>query len=196
MFHVGVIAYMRAAVLAVVLILAACSSSSGPKPQSSVRPNATPTAIAVTPTPTPTSQLTWAAPVRVDHHPPFAGNYITGVSCPSVNFCVAVDDSGNVVTSTNPTGGAAAWTVTNVGGYDLTGVSCPSSVLCVAGGQQATTWSPPVTPRGGGGLDGDPHRRGSGQACPVPAAAFASPWTRTATWSRPPTRPGVRRRGR
>jgi hypothetical protein len=42
-----------------------------------------------------------------------------------------VDLSGNVVTSSNPTGVAAAWTVTNVG-FVLSGVSCPSSSLCVA----------------------------------------------------------------
>ena len=35
-------------------------------------------------------------------------NFLTGVSCPSSSLCVAVDRSGNVVTSTNPAGGAAA----------------------------------------------------------------------------------------
>jgi hypothetical protein len=44
---------------------------------------------------------------------------------------VATDSAGNVVTSTNPTGGAAAWTVAGVGNI-LSGVSCPSSSLCVA----------------------------------------------------------------
>jgi hypothetical protein len=45
-----------------------------------------------------------------------------------------VDSSGNVVTSSNPTGGAAAWTLTNLVGGHLRGVSCPSSSLCVAVG--------------------------------------------------------------
>src|ERR1700674_5378090 len=54
-----------------------------------------------------------------------------------VVFCAvllaAVDYVGNVVTSSNPTGGAAAWTVTHVDGTNpLTGVSCPSSGLCAA----------------------------------------------------------------
>jgi Bacterial Ig-like domain (group 3) len=62
---------------------------------------------------------------------------LTGVSCPSSGLCVAVDVSGNVVTSSNPTGGAAAWTVTHVDGLPygtnaLSGVSCTSSGLCVA----------------------------------------------------------------
>ena len=42
-----------------------------------------------------------------------------------------VDGNGNVVTSSNPTGGAAAWKVTAVRRW-LGGVSCPSSGLCVA----------------------------------------------------------------
>jgi hypothetical protein len=35
-----------------------------------------------------------------------------GVSCPSISLCVAVDSAGNVVTSTDPTGAAGAWTTT------------------------------------------------------------------------------------
>src|SRR4029077_19109748 len=74
------------------------------------------------------SSVTWAAPVRIDQRPPFCA-----VSCPSSGLCVAVDNGGNVVTSSNPTGGAAAWTVTHVDGSNfLVGVSCPSSGLCVA----------------------------------------------------------------
>jgi hypothetical protein len=58
---------------------------------------------------------------------------IFGVSCPSVTLCVAVDNSGNVITSTNPTGGTGAWTVANVaGGNGLSAVSCTSTTLCVA----------------------------------------------------------------
>src|SRR5438094_8502584 len=147
MFHVGVRAYMRIAVLAVVLILAACGGSSGPKAQSSSQPSATPTPIVVTPTasPTPTpppagSRLTWAAPVRVDNPASFHGVGLVGVSCVSSGLCVVADDDGNVVTSTNPTGGPSAWTVTNVdvsvgpnsSGPRLTGVSCPTGDLCVA----------------------------------------------------------------
>lgn len=43
-------------------------------------------------------------------------------------------DSGNVVTTSNPTELYPAWKVTNVdrAGAGLTGVSCPSSDLCVA----------------------------------------------------------------
>jgi len=79
------------------------------------------------------SPLTWAAPVRIVHRPPFTGSLLDGVSCPTSSLCVAVDTSGNVVTSANPTGGATAWTVTNVDGANsVKAVSCPSASLCVA----------------------------------------------------------------
>src|ERR1019366_9950291 len=80
------------------------------------------------------SPLTWSAPERVDHQPPFGyPTPLGGPSCPSSGLCVAVDNRGNLVTSSNPTGGAAAWTVTDVDGSNgLDGVSCPSSGLCVA----------------------------------------------------------------
>jgi hypothetical protein len=74
------------------------------------------------------------------------------VSCPSTSLCVAVDAFyGDVVTSTNPTGGASAWTATNIDsrngnpGSALNGVSCPSSSLCVAvdgSGKVLTTSNP------------------------------------------------------
>jgi hypothetical protein len=43
-----------------------------------------------------------------------------------------VDSAGNVVTSSNPVGGPAAWRVAHVDGTELTGVTCPSTSLCVA----------------------------------------------------------------
>jgi len=57
-------------------------------------------------------------------------------------LCVAVDESGNVISSTNPSGGSSAWKVTNlIGGGGLydpysiqASVSCPTSGLCIAVG--------------------------------------------------------------
>jgi len=64
--------------------------------------------------------------------------YLSSVSCPTVDLCVAVDESGNVVTSTKPGGGAAAWKVTNLNGGVMYGphsmhssVSCPTGRFCV-----------------------------------------------------------------
>ena len=82
-------------------------------------------------------------------------NRLDAVSCPSARLCVATDDDGNVWTSTDPTGGVAAWTETNVDGPEkiLSGVSCPTESLCVAvdrgGGDVLTSTDP-----SGGGAHG------------------------------------------
>jgi hypothetical protein len=64
--------------------------------------------------------------------------WIDGVSCPSVSLCVAVDTAGNVLSSTDPTGGRAAWSVApHVTGGGAApnspgAVSCPTTVFCAA----------------------------------------------------------------
>jgi len=58
-------------------------------------------------------------------------NGIANISCPTESLCAAVSPQG-VITSTNPTGGAGAWTVTNVGSEYLSDISCPTVSLCVA----------------------------------------------------------------
>ena len=84
------------------------------------------------------SPLSWSAPALID-----PGASLSGVSCPSVSLCVAVDRAGNVVTSTSPAGGASAWRIAHIdptapacptlpGCHGLTGVSCASVALCVA----------------------------------------------------------------
>lgn len=56
----------------------------------------------------------------------------SAVSCPSIAFCVALS-GGNVVTSSNPSGGSSAWTVTRVDGTNaLSAISCPSTDFCAA----------------------------------------------------------------
>ena len=74
-----------------------------------------------------TPALTFSAPVSIDT------NEITGVSCPVRTFCAAVDSSGNVLTTGNPSGGAAAWTVAKIDTQATTGISCPTVTLCVVG---------------------------------------------------------------
>jgi hypothetical protein len=60
-------------------------------------------------------------------------NIPQAVSCPSVSLCVAVDDAGNVLTSTDPASGTAPWKPAQIdGGSHLSGVSCPTITLCVA----------------------------------------------------------------
>jgi hypothetical protein len=84
---------------------------------------------------------------------------VRGVSCPSTTLCVAVDAAGNALVSSDPTGGAIAWTTTHIDtdvtsgctGTGLTcqpplvGISCPSTTLCAAvdfSGNLLTTTDP------------------------------------------------------
>lgn len=61
---------------------------------------------------------------------------LDGVSCPSVSLCLVFDASGDIYVSSDPSGGAWAWSVTNLAKVGLqdgvTGVSCPSESFCVA----------------------------------------------------------------
>jgi hypothetical protein len=106
----------------------------------------------------------WTKPVKIDSTTVSGGGAagFTGVSCPATTLCVAVDggDPGNAVTTTNPTGGAPAWTLEKKIGTLLTGVDCPSSTLCIAAGDQdyvstnpassVSAWHATGTQTGGG----------------------------------------------
>jgi hypothetical protein len=79
----------------------------------------------------------------------FPGRQIRGVDCPTPSLCVAVNFEGLIYTSTNPTGGSAAWSVTDLdsGGPNthLHGISCPSPSFCAAsagGGKIVTSTNP------------------------------------------------------
>lgn len=60
--------------------------------------------------------------------------HFTGVSCSGPSLCVAVARGGQIVASSDPTGGAAAWNVVGAPGGtgDLEGVDCVEA-LCAAG---------------------------------------------------------------
>ena len=81
------------------------------------------------------SQLSWRHPLLVD--PP---GQLTRIACSSAMLCVAADESGNVVTSTDPAGGAAAWNLAHVdnnqgcdpGACSFQAISCPSTSFCAA----------------------------------------------------------------
>jgi hypothetical protein len=97
--------------------------------------------------------------------------HLLGVSCPAASLCVAVSGerytAGKVLTSTDPTGGAAAWNVTQLDeSLDLRGVSCGTPTLCVAVAEHgrllfstnptggAAAWKELGTPGGPGDLQG------------------------------------------
>lgn len=80
------------------------------------------------------STLAWGPPVEIDQASASNGG-LGAIACPTVSLCVAIDRDGNVVTSTDPTGGPTTWSLSHVAspsGYDNEDLSCPSSLLCVA----------------------------------------------------------------
>lgn len=81
---------------------------------------------------------------------------LDAVSCPSASVCVAGNEAGNILNSTNPTGGSNAWGLADVPNPQpdlaIAGVSCPSISLCAAvnandvltstdPGNDASTWT-------------------------------------------------------
>ena len=81
-----------------------------------------------------TDPLSWSPATLVDTGP-HPINAILGISCPSTGLCVATDEDGNVLTSTNPTGGEEedwAAPVSIDPGHPLEKVSCPTTTFCVA----------------------------------------------------------------
>jgi hypothetical protein len=70
--------------------------------------------------------LRWSTPRPIDT----SGAKVTGISCPSPSFCVAVDNAGNAVTDR-----AGVWSApTPVADGPLAAVSCASATTCVAVG--------------------------------------------------------------
>lgn len=93
--------------------------------------------------------------------PPASGHMapqVTSVSCPSPRFCAAVTLGGDLLTSSDPSGGPSAWTLTSlhipVGQFPnafIPQVSCSSASQCVAistGSRMVFSTSDP-----GGGVD-------------------------------------------
>jgi hypothetical protein len=77
----------------------------------------------------------WTAPVPIDQTALNASNaIITGLSCPRVTVCYAVDSAGNILSSTSrPAGARDAWqVVANDQGNGLVAIACPTAGFCLA----------------------------------------------------------------
>jgi hypothetical protein len=58
---------------------------------------------------------------------------LESLSCPTTSLCVAGDAAGDILTSTDPAGGAGSWNTAHVDASNgIWGLSCESSTLCVA----------------------------------------------------------------
>lgn len=77
-----------------------------------------------------------ASCIAGEPHCPELGGRLQAVSCASPNLCVTVSYEGFIYVSTDPTGGADAWSPTVInegqGATHLTAVSCPSPSFCAA----------------------------------------------------------------
>ena len=76
----------------------------------------------------------------------------SAASCPTTTFCAVVEGK-KVWISTNPTGGASAWTATTLPATTgtvtaLTDIACPSTTLCVATGTTGSLFTS-TNPTGG-----------------------------------------------
>jgi len=121
---------------------------------------------------TPTGGLRkWARPTKIDvaQAPGGGAAGLTAIDCPTTRLCVATDGAnpGNVIVSTDPTGGSKAWVPLKIGGTNglggtLASVSCVATTFCVAAGSQhyyssdpaggATAWHASGGPTAGGVL--------------------------------------------
>jgi hypothetical protein len=78
--------------------------------------------------PAPQADFKWTDPEPISN-----GGEFAGVSCAPSGFCAAVNDNGDVVTSSNPAGGPSTWTTTSlVSDIGLAGISCPTAQFCAA----------------------------------------------------------------
>jgi hypothetical protein len=81
---------------------------------------------------------------KLDGTGPPRPRWLQEISCPSVSLCVAGDAEGDVLTSTDPTGGSGAWNLAYVDDSteagptvtsdqaELVSIACPSVSLCMA----------------------------------------------------------------
>jgi hypothetical protein len=76
-----------------------------------------------TATATATPAFTWSSPAPISN-----GGELTSISCPTTAFCAAVNNDGDVVTSTDPSGGAGTWSTTSlVADGGLNDITCPTA---------------------------------------------------------------------
>jgi len=58
---------------------------------------------------------------------------LRGIACPNTSLCVITDSDGNVMISTDPTGGAGTWGITRANNFGSLGrVACTTTLQCVA----------------------------------------------------------------
>jgi hypothetical protein len=117
----------------------------------------------------------WTAPVPIDRAPSAGNATITGLSCPRITVCYAVDSAGNVLSSTSRSAARRGpWrVVASDPGGGLVAISCPTARFCLAvdeAGNAITlshgSWSSPVYVNARSGIF-------TAVSCPVAAFCMA-----------------------
>lgn len=123
------------------------------------------------------------------------------ISCPSTALCVAIDDKGHAVISTDPTTATPTWSDSETGLQNPIAISCSSTALCVAvdsNGHVAISTNPTAaTPTWSTAPIGAPHSFTNGISCPLTSLCVAvnyegnavvstDPATVAPTWSPAP----------
>ena len=112
------------------------------------------------------SPVSWSPPTLIDEGTPKLP-LLDGGSCPSPTMCVAVDGFGNVLTSTEPTGGPSGWTLARVApATRLWDVSCSSTELCVGVGANSDVITS-TDPAGGAGAWAEHRLEPGAEAAPL-----------------------------
>jgi hypothetical protein len=118
----------------------------------------------------------WMGPLE---HPQQSNRYPGGPRARHKMLCAVVDGGGNVLTSTDPAGGAQAWNIQQLNlGYPLRDISCPSISLCVAfgeiGGSVVSSTNPTGSAAAWTATQVDPESPLTSLACPSPSFCIAS----------------------
>jgi hypothetical protein len=80
--------------------------------------------------------LAFGSGFRFDDQAPFAHPWaIDSLSCPTSTMCAAVDEHGDILTTSDPTAPASGWQRVAARIDRDDGLSCPTAALCVAVGQ-------------------------------------------------------------
>lgn len=107
----------------------------------------------------------WQAMQPIDGY-----NHLTGVACAAGGMCAAIDGAGDVLTSTDPSGGPSVWQGERIApGHSLESVSCATTRLCVAvddGGGVHSSSDPTTGNATWRGVEIDRRASLRGVACP------------------------------
>jgi hypothetical protein len=60
-----------------------------------------------------------------------SNGFLSGLSCPTDQFCAATDYAGNVLVNDDPGGDPDGWSLSPTGLHHLQDISCPTPSFCV-----------------------------------------------------------------